>query len=126
MDREKERPTAASGPVDALLSGQTYVSVILAHDATPKQCVHYFLHDPMAPCTDLASRRTYALGAMYVASLLRNDGQKCTYDFGMLVTVLCSMLRLRRSTGVAIVHALTEAGMIGTMRSFRFVGDADE
>lgn len=98
--------------------GSTQVSfwVSLAHDADAHYYLSYFICDLTAPCCDMASRRTYALAALYVDSILRDlnriVGHETGIDFDMLVTILRSSLRMRRSTAVCIVHALADAGML--------------
>lgn len=81
--------------------------------------MQYFLHDPCAPCCDLASRRAYALATLYIdgqyrdnEDILRGVEDECTIDYEMLATMLRSSLRLRRATAASIIHALIDAGVL--------------
>lgn len=70
------------------------------------------LHELDVPCCDLASRRAYALAALYVDSLLRDGCCGLSCDFDMLATILCSALRMKRRTAVGVIHALYDVGLL--------------
>ena len=100
-------------------STQTSVPLIIAHGEDVDRCVQYFLHDPCAPCCDLASRRAYALATLYIdgqyrvtEDILRGAEDECTIGYEMLATMLRSGLRLRRATAANIIHALIDAGVL--------------
>ena len=114
------------GTRQAAGSTQTSVPIILAQDADPAGCAVYFMHDFFAPCEGLASRRAYALAALYVATLLKHDGQDFPYSYDMLATVLCSALRMRRSTSAAIIAALIKAGMLVKVKTTSLGGVVNE
>lgn len=98
---------------------ETLVILSLAQNASAKKCAGYFLHDLDAPCYDYSSRRLCALAAFYVDDLLRDIGEivrdnepKASIIFDVLVAILRSSLRMRRSTAVRVIRALVKAGLL--------------
>jgi hypothetical protein len=97
---------------NALMGTQTNVSFILSQDADAQGCAGYFLHDLDAPCYDLATRRTYALAALYVDALMREVGQPYPIDREMLMATLRSFLHVRPRTAERVTDALVAAGLL--------------